>query len=213
MLRARSYRATPRTRGKSSGRPPGEEKGKSGRGGRGKTELQNRETATTSDGKRRAGEGGRKGEGQAGGNPDLRSRAGLKGGAWRAAHHTLLALSLVTPSIARPTFFSSEFSRDEGGHTLSGVSGTALGCCNRDWERRWSRAALEGWGGSVLAAGERLTCSLLPPPRGSRRPEAPLDFEPAPATWAGTRQQGRGRWGRAGGGLPARVRPALPGGC
>lgn len=86
-------------------------------------------------------------------------------------------------------------------------------CCNRDWERRWSRAAPEGWGGSVLAAGERLTCSLLPPPCGSRRPEAPLDFEPAPATWAGTSRQGLGGCGRAGGGRPAGVRPAHPGGC
>lgn len=207
--RGRGYMTTPRTRGKRSGRPRAEEKGKSG--GEGEQSCRGGKPAATSDGKRRAGpggEGGRKGEGQAGGEPDLRCRAGRRGGARRAAHHTLLALSLATSPSPAQHFFLSEFSRDEGGTTLAWIPVPRSVSSNRDWERRGSRAALEGWGGSVLAAGEWLTCSLLPPPCGSRRPEAPLDFEPAPATWAGTRRRGLGRCGR-----PARVRPTPPGGC
>lgn len=194
---------TPRTRGKSSGRPRAEEKGKSG--GEVKRSCGGGKPAATSHGKRRAGpggEGGRKGEGQAGSEPDLCSRAGLKGGAPRAVHHTLLALSLATSPLPAQHFFLPEFSRDEGGTSVSWVPVPRSVSSNRDWERRWSRAALEGWGGSVLAAGEWPTCSLLPPPCGSRRPEAPLDFEPAPATWAGTGRQDLGWCGRAEGGRP-----------
>lgn len=154
------------------------------------------------------GEGRRKGEGQAGVNPDLGSQEGLKGGARRTVHHTLPAVSLATsPLPAQPFSFPS--SREtRAGRSYLGFRYRAQLAALVIGSGEGHAPALEGWGGSVPAAGEWLSSSLFQLPYRSRRPEAPLDFQPAPATWACTGRHRLGWCGREEScGLPL-VRPA-----
>lgn len=101
MLGASSYVATPRMRGgapQAGFRPRDQGEVRS----RGKAELENREASRQPRRKKNR----HYEEEQAGGDPDLRSRAGLEGGAPRAVHHTLPILSLATsPPLVQPSSF------------------------------------------------------------------------------------------------------------
>lgn len=167
--------------------------------------------AATSDGKRRAEQGGEGGRAATRGST---AGAGLRGGAGgggRAVHHVLSRFHwLYISVVAQPS--SSPSSREKRAGRPSWVPVPRPPAAAVVGGGGGHARALEGWGGSVPSAGDWGLSSLLQPPCGSRVPEVLLDFEPALATWAGTGRAGSGRVQARGTRRPPRVRPAHPGG-
>lgn len=143
----------------------------------------------------------------AGGDPGLRSRGGAAAALGGRPSRPSARSLATSPSPAQPLAFPS--SREKRAARPSprfrvpvwSVAGAARGGGGR-------ARALEGWGEASWWP-ESGPAGPLRPPRRARGPEALLDFEPAPATWAGTRRAGPGRE-RARGTQAAAAGPARP---